>query len=65
MLIASSKVPFGASWQPAIVSGLFQRQPPVGSSTGQYLEIDAGELKQGNRFYLGLLRRQRCKKAVG
>jgi len=34
---------------------LFQRQPPVGSSTGQYLEIDAEELKQDHRFYLGLL----------
>ena len=34
---------------------LFQRQPPVGSSTGQYLEIDVRELKQDHQLYLGLL----------
>ena len=34
---------------------LFQRQPPVGSATGQYVEIDTGELERQDRIYLGLL----------
>ena len=34
---------------------LFQRQPPVGPATGQYLEIDIAELETQDRWYLGLL----------
>ena len=34
---------------------LFQRKPPVGPATGQYVEIDLGELERKDRLYLGLL----------
>ena len=34
---------------------LFSSQPVVGSASGQYVEVDAGELGQEDRFYLGLL----------
>ena len=34
---------------------LFQRKPPIGSATGQYLEIDVAELESRCRWYLGLL----------
>ena len=34
---------------------LFQRKPPIGPATGQYLEIDLAELESQNRWYLGLL----------
>ncbi len=34
---------------------LFQRQPPVGAATGQYIEVDTSELGKEDRFYLGLL----------
>ena len=34
---------------------LFQRRPPAGPATGQYLEIDTAELEGKDRFYLGLL----------
>ena len=34
---------------------LFQRKPPVGPATGQYLEIDLAELQPRHRWYLGLL----------
>lgn len=34
---------------------VFQRQPPIGSSTGQYFEIDVGELRSQDRLYMGLL----------
>ena len=34
---------------------MFQRKPPVGPATGQYLEIDTAELARDDRFYLGLL----------
>ena len=34
---------------------LFQRQPPIGPATGQYLEIDLAELESRRRWYLGLL----------
>ncbi|MDE2962946.1 MAG: hypothetical protein OXU26_03470 [Acidobacteriota bacterium] len=34
---------------------LFQRKPPVGPATGQYLEIDMAELESQDRWYLGLL----------
>lgn len=48
----------GARW--AILAAenryrLFRRQPSVGSATGQYIEMDAGELERRDRFYLGLL----------
>ena len=34
---------------------LFQRRPPVGPATGQYVEIDLAELRPEDRLYLGLL----------
>lgn len=34
---------------------LFSCQPPVGSASGRYVELDAGDLGQEDRFYLGLL----------
>ena len=34
---------------------LFQRKPPIGPATGQYLEIDLAELESRRRWYLGLL----------
>ena len=34
---------------------LFQRNPPIGPATGQYLEIDLAELESRRRWYLGLL----------
>ena len=34
---------------------LFQRKPPIGPATGQYLEIDLAELESRHRWYLGLL----------
>ena len=34
---------------------LFSCRPPVGSASGQYVELDAGDLDQEDRFYLGLL----------
>ena len=34
---------------------LFQRSPPVGPATGQYLEVDVAELVSEHRWYLGLL----------
>ena len=34
---------------------LFSSQPPVGPASGQYIELDADDLEQKNRFYLGLL----------
>ena len=34
---------------------LFQRKPPIGPATGQYLEIDLAELESPRRWYLGLL----------
>ena len=48
----------GAQW--AVLASenryrLFSSQPVVGSASGQYVEVDAGELGQENRFYLGLL----------
>ena len=48
----------GAQW--AILASenrhrLFLSQPPVGSASGQYIELDADDLEQENRFYLGLL----------
>ena len=47
----------GANW--AILAAgtryrLFQRRPPVGAATGQYIEIDTGELERKDRVYLGL-----------
>ena len=33
---------------------LFQRRPPVGPATGQYLEFDTAELGREDRLYLGL-----------
>lgn len=48
----------GAQWA-ILASGnrhrLFSSQPPVGSASGQYIELDADDLGQENRFYLGLL----------
>ena len=34
---------------------LFSSRPPVGPASGQYIELDADDLKRENRFYLGLL----------
>ena len=34
---------------------LFQRRPPVGPATGQYVEIDLIELERKDHLYLGLL----------
>ena len=34
---------------------LFSCRPPVGSASGQYVELDAGDLGQEDLFYLGLL----------
>lgn len=34
---------------------LFSSQPVVGSASGHYVELEAGELGRENRFYLGLL----------
>ncbi len=47
----------GAAW--AILAAgsrmrLFQRQPPIGAATSQYIEIDLSELHSSHRFYLGL-----------
>ena len=47
----------GAAW--AILAAgsrlrLFQRQPPIGAATGQYIEIDLAELHPSHQFYLGL-----------
>ena len=49
---------YGAEWGILEASGryrLFQRRPPVGPATGQYLEIDTAELGRDDRIYLGLL----------
>ena len=49
---------YGAEWGILEASGryrLFQRRPPVGPATGQYLEIDTAELSRDDRLYLGLL----------
>ena len=48
----------GAHWGILVAEGryrLFQRRPPVGSATGQHVEIDLRELERSDRFYLGLL----------
>ena len=48
----------GAHWGVLVAEDrfrLFQRRPPVGPATGQYLEIDLGELEEKDHFYLGLL----------
>ena len=49
---------YGAHWG-ILAAGaryrLFQRKPPVGPATGQYLEIDVAELESQDRWYLGLL----------
>ena len=48
----------GALWGLLVAEGryrLFQRQPPVGSATGQHVEIDTRELERQDRIYLGLL----------
>ena len=48
----------GARWGVLAAKGrcrVFQRQPPVGPATGQYVEIDLHELEQTNRLYVGLL----------
>ena len=48
----------GAPWGVLAAEGryrLFQRKPPVGAATGQYVEIDASELERKDRLYLGLL----------
>ncbi len=47
----------GASW--GILSAadrvrLFQRRPPTGAATGQYVEVDAGELEPRHHLYLEL-----------
>ena len=48
----------GAQWGVLTAEGryrLFQRRPPIGSATGQHVEIDAEELERRDRIYLGLL----------
>ena len=48
----------GALWGLLVAEGryrLFQRQPPVGSATGQHVEIDTQEIERQDRIYLGLL----------
>ena len=48
----------GALWGVLAAEGryrLFGRKPPVGAATGQYVEVDAGELERKDRCYLGLL----------
>ena len=48
----------GAHWGVLTAEGryrLFQRRPPVGSATGQHVEVDLGELERKDRLYLGLL----------
>ena len=49
---------YGAHWGILAAEGryrLFQRRPPVGPATGQYLEIDLNELERKDRLYLGIL----------
>ena len=49
---------YGAHWGILAAEGryrLFQRRPPVGPATGQYVELDTDELERKDRFYLGLL----------
>ena len=49
---------YGSQWGVLAAAGryrLFQRRPPVGPATGQYLEMDTGELDRKNRVYLGLI----------
>lgn len=48
----------GARWAILASEGryrLFSSRPPVGPASGQYVEVDAGELGIEDRFYLGLL----------
>ncbi len=48
----------GAAWGILAAGGryrLFQRRPESGAAGGQYLEIDANDLKGDSRFCLGLL----------
>ncbi len=48
----------GAHWGVLAAQGryrLFQHRPPVGAATGQYIELDTGELAREHRLYLGLL----------
>ena len=48
----------GAHWGILTAEGryrLFQRRPPVGPATGQFVEIDIRELERRDRAYLGLL----------
>ena len=48
---------YGTQWGILEATGryrLFQRKPPVGPATGQYLEIDTSELDREDRLYLGL-----------
>ena len=48
----------GAHWGVLTAEGryrLFQRKPPVGPATGQYVEIDLRELERKDHLYLGLL----------
>ena len=52
---ANGTARFGACWRAEGRYRLFQRRPPVGAATGQYIEIDTGELEREARLYLGLL----------
>ena len=57
-MVLADAAQHGAQWGVLTADGrnrLFQRRPPVGAATGQYVEIDANELEAQNRFYLGLL----------
>ena len=57
-LVLADCAQYGAQWGILEASGryrLFQRLPPSGPATGQYVEIDTGELGRDDRFYLGLL----------
>ena len=48
----------GARWGILTAQGrhrVFFREPPVGAATGQYFEINVGELRPEDRLYVGLL----------
>ena len=48
----------GARWGILTAQGrhrVFFREPPVGAATGQYFEINIGELRPEDRLYVGLL----------
>ena len=57
-LVLADCAQHGTQWGILEAAGryrLFQRRPPVGPATGQYLEFDTAELGREDRLYLGLL----------